>query len=249
MQRGPHAQFGRGRSTRMPLAVILDMDGLLLDTEPISLRVWKQAASELGYDLTDAVCERMIGMSQAANRAMLLEHFGSGLPADALVDRAQAHYRRALDEGGVPHKPGLTAFIRFLDERRIPRAVATSTATALASHKLHQAGVLHHFTIVVGGDQVSRGKPEPDIFLMAAERLERRPEHCVVLEDSGPGVRAALAAGMRSILIPDLGEPAIETRRAAHAVVKSLLAAVPVIEAMLDMGSRAAADASWRERE
>jgi HAD superfamily hydrolase (TIGR01509 family) len=218
----------------MPLAIILDMDGLLLDTEPISLRVWKQAASELGYDLDEDVCGRMIGVSQANNRAMLLQHFGSGLPVDELVERAQSHYRRVLDEGGVPHKPGLIEFIRFLNERRIPRAVATSTHTDLAAHKLQQAGVLQHFDVLVGGEQVSRGKPEPDIFLKAAERLGHRPEDCVVLEDSAPGIRAAVAARMRPILIPDLREPTLETRQAAHAVVESLSAAVAVIEQLLE---------------
>lgn len=217
----------------MPLAVILDMDGLLLDTEPISLRVWKQAAAELGYDLDDEVCERMIGVSQAGNRAMLLRHFGSGLPVDQLVASAQAHYGRALDADGVPHKAGLLEFIRFLDRHQIPRAVATSTATPLAAHTLGQAGVLQHFEIIIGGEQVVRGKPEPDIFLKAAERLGHRPEHCVVLEDSGPGIHAAAAAGMRAILIPDLRAPTLETRQAADVVVESLSAAVAVIERMI----------------
>jgi HAD superfamily hydrolase (TIGR01509 family) len=214
----------------MPLAVILDMDGLLLDTEPISLAAWRQAAEQLGYRLTEEVSDRMIGVSQAGNRAMLLEHFGEGLPVDALRDLAETEYRRVLDEGGVPHKPGLVTFLRFLDERQLPRAVATSTATGLAVHKLRQAGILHHFDIVVGGDQVSRGKPAPDIFLKAAEGLGHDPEHCVVLEDSAPGIQAAAAAGMRPILIPDAREPLPATRQASYAVVESLAAAAVVID-------------------
>lgn len=220
----------------MALAVILDMDGLLLDTEPISMRVWKQAAQDLGYALDDEVCERMIGVGQAGNKVMLLRHFWNEFPVDDLIGLAQASYREALDADGVPHKPGLLAFVRFLDERQIPRAVATSTATELARHKLRQARVLHHFEIVVGGEQVSRGKPDPDIFLEAAARLGHHPEDCVVLEDSGPGVRAAVAAGMRSILIPDGREPGAKVRAAAHAVVDSLSAARVVIERMMDSG-------------
>jgi HAD superfamily hydrolase (TIGR01509 family) len=216
----------------MALAVILDMDGLLLDTEPISLRVWTQAARDLGYDLDEDTCDRMIGLNQSANRDMLVRRFGSGCPVDELVELAQARYREALEEG-VPHKPGLLDFIRFLNEREIPRAVATSTATDLASRKLRQAGVLGHFDIVVGGDLVTRGKPHPDIFLRAAAELHHRPEDCVVLEDSGPGIRAAAAAGMRPILIPDAREPSEEMRRAAHAVVESLSAAQAVIEHMM----------------
>lgn len=216
------------------LALILDMDGLMLDTERISLRVWKQAAQDLGHELDEETCERMIGISQAGNREMLRGRLGSEFPVDDLIRLAQARYREVLDADGVPLKPGLLDFIQFLDERRIPRAVATSTATELAMHKLQQAGVLRHFEIVVGGDVVSRGKPAPDIFLEAARRLERRPDDCVVLEDSGPGIQAAAAAGMKPILIPDGREPSAEARRAAFAVVASLAAAKAVIAAMMD---------------
>ena len=216
----------------MALAVILDMDGLLLDTEPISLRVWKQATRDLGYELDEDTCDRMVGLNQSANRDMLAQRFGGGFPVDELIALAQVRYREALEEG-VPHKLGLLDFIRFINERGIPRAVATSTATNLAAHKLRQAGVLHHFDIVVGGDLVSRGKPDPDLFLMAADRLHHRPEDCTVLEDSAPGIRAAVAAGMRPILIPDGREPSDEMRKAAHAIVESLVAAQAVIERMM----------------
>jgi HAD superfamily hydrolase (TIGR01509 family) len=223
------------------LAVILDMDGLMLDTEPISLGAWKEAAVGLGYGLDDEVCVQMIGLGLAANRDLLRRHFGDDFPVDELTASANRLYRRQLDAGGVPHKPGLAQFLRFLDARRIPRAVATSTETRLATHKLHQAGVLSHFEVIVGGDQVKRGKPDPDIFLMAAARLGCRPEDCAVLEDSGPGILAAAAAGMRAILIPDGRDPGEEIRRVAHAVVGSLLEANAVIERLMDDDAKAAA--------
>ena len=216
------------------LAVILDMDGLILDTEPISLRVWKQSALDLGHSLDEETCERMIGLSQTANREMLLRRFGSESSVDELIRLAQTRYREVLDRDGVSLKAGLLDFIQFLDERRIPRAVATSTATDLAAHQLRQAGILHHFDILVGGDEVSRGKPEPDILLEAAFRLNQRPADCAVLEDSGPGIQAAAAAGMRPILIPDGREPSAETRRVAYAVVESLSAAKAVIAELMD---------------
>ena len=217
----------------MALAVILDMDGLMLDTEPISLRAWRQVSRELGHELNDGICDRMIGLNLVASKELLIRHFGDSFPADELGRLATARYQEYLEAGGVPHKPGLVEFIRFLDERNIARAVATSTATELATYKLRQAGVLHHFEIVVGGDQVSRGKPEPDVFLMAASRLGHRPIDCVVLEDSEPGILAAVAAGMKPILIPDGREPSPATRRAAH-VVESLFIARTVIEQMIN---------------
>lgn len=217
----------------MPLAVILDMDGLMLDTEPISLRAWKEAGSELGYVLSEDMCTQTIGLNAAATGQLLKRHFGEVFPADQLARSALARYRASLDASGVPHKPGLMNFIRFLEERRIPRAVATSTDTELATYKLRQAGVLSYFDIVIGGDQVASGKPEPDIFLMAASHLGHAPVECAVLEDSEPGIQAAAAAGMKPILIPDLREPSQRARLAAYAVVESLSAARAVLETMM----------------
>lgn len=218
----------------MALAIILDMDGLMLDTEPIALRAWKQASCDLGHELDDGICDRLIGLNLPASKELLKRHFGDSFPVDELGRSATASYRERLDAGGVPHKPGLVEFIRFLDERNIARAVATSTATELATYQLRQAGVLRHFEVVVGGDQVSRGKPEPDVFLMAASRLDYRPADCVVLEDSEPGIWAAVAAGMKPILIPDGREPSPEIRRAAHVVVESLFIARTVIEQIIN---------------
>jgi HAD superfamily hydrolase (TIGR01509 family) len=216
------------------LAVIFDMDGLMLDTEPISLGAWQAAAADLGYGLDLSTYDRMIGLGHAAALDLLRREFGDACPIDELAAAARQKYEVALDAGGVPHKPGLEALLRFLDDRRLPRAVATSTETALATRKLRQAGVLDYFEVVVGGEQVSRGKPEPDIYLLAAERLGSHPGDCLVLEDSGPGLRAAIAAGMRVILVPDRTAPEADTRALAYAVADSLAAARPVIERLLD---------------
>ncbi|MDP6580014.1 MAG: HAD family phosphatase [Vicinamibacterales bacterium] len=216
----------------MPLTVILDMDGLMLDTEPISLRVWQEAGAELGYELTDDLCARTIGLDATATGRLLSQHFGPTFPAARVASRAVELYWTRLGVDGVPHKPGLQDFIRFLDQRRIAKAVGTSTGTELARRVLRAAGVLDHFDTVVGSDQVDRGKPAPDIFLTAARHLDAPPSDCLVLEDSDPGIEAAVAAGMTPILVPDLKEPAPATRRLAYAVVDSLTAARPIIEEM-----------------
>ena len=218
----------------MARAVILDMDGLMLDTEPISLRAWRQSAVELGYVLDDDLCGRMIGLNAATNKAMLRAHFGAAFPADELAQSAYTRYREWLERDGVPHKAGLMRFLAFLAARDVPRAVATSTGRALARHKLERAGVLRFFDVVVGGDDVTRGKPAPDIFLAAADRLRCAPDECVVLEDSGPGIRGAAAAGMTSILIPDGRQAAPETLAAATYVADSLDEAQTIVARMLD---------------
>ena len=212
-------------------AVILDMDGLMLDTERIALTVWRQAAADLGFTLDDEVAERMVGRTSATNRLMLQMHFGDAFSYDELLTLADSRYRETLDRDGVPRKDGLIELLDFLESRRIPRAVATSTARDLARHKLGQAGVAHYFDVIVGGNEVAHGKPAPDIFLRAAECLGKLPAECVVLEDSGPGIYGASSAGMLTILIPDGGRvPLPETRARAAFVVDSLAQAQPIIE-------------------
>ena len=223
----------------MALALILDMDGLMLDTEPLVRRAVKQASHELGYAFPDEVFDRMIGLSALAGRTVLSQHFGNNFPAEALGTLAATRYQEYLDVDGVSHKPGLEDFLRFIDARRVPRAVATSTATDVAVPLLRRAGVAHHFHIIVGGDEVGRGKPEPDLFLMAAERLGHRPADCVVLEDSDPGIQAAVAAGMKPILIPDRRSPGPDARRSAYAVAESLLEAKEIVERLIRVSAGA----------
>lgn len=215
-------------------AVIFDMDGLMLDTERIALRVWREAARELGSVLDDHIAEQMVGRSAATNRLMLQAHFGDTLAYDNLAALAERRYREVLASEGVPRKPGLIELLDWLAARRIPRAVATSTARALARHKLEQAGVIAYFDVVVGGDDVVHGKPAPDIFLRAADRLGELPAACAVLEDSSPGIQAAHAAGMVPILVPDGGRlPPAETRALARYVVESLVDARGVLEGLM----------------
>ena len=215
-------------------AVIFDMDGLMLDTERIALIVWRDAAADLGFTLDDDVAERMVGRTSATNRLMLQMQFGETFSYDKLSVLAESRYRETLDRDGVPRKDGLIELLDFLESRSIPRAVATSTARDLARHKLAQAGVARYFDVVVGGNEVAHGKPAPDIFLRAAERLGKLPAECVVLEDSGPGIQGAASAGMVPILIPDRGRvPLPDTRARAAFVVDSLSAARPIIERLI----------------
>jgi HAD superfamily hydrolase (TIGR01509 family) len=215
-------------------AVIFDMDGLMLDTERIALSVWRQAAADLGFTLDEELAERMVGRNSATNRIMLQMHFGDQFSYEELSVIADTRYRETLDRDGVPRKDGLLELLDVLESRRIPRAVATSTARDLACHKLEQAGVAHYFDVIVGGNEVTHGKPAPDIFLRAAERLGKPPAECVALEDSGPGIQAASSAGMVTILIPDGGRmPSPDTRERAAFVVESLSAARRVIERLL----------------
>jgi HAD superfamily hydrolase (TIGR01509 family) len=202
-------------------AVIFDMDGLLLDSERMFRDAMRAACADRGLVLADALYQSMIGSSSAASRDLLCATFGSDFPADELQSESHRHYDRLRAEG-IPQRPGVANILAHLQHAGIRCGVATSTATARARDKLHQAGILHLFDVLVGADDVTRHKPHPEPYLLAAARLGARPAHCVALEDSHNGVRAAAAAGMATIMVPDMLPPTTETDRLCIATLESL---------------------------
>jgi HAD superfamily hydrolase (TIGR01509 family) len=195
------------RIHRRPAAVIFDMDGLLLDTEPLAARAWTETAAALGVEFDAALTLAMVGRNWGDCVAMVRARYGADYPVDALLDRWHVTCDAIIAREGLRVKPGAVELIDWLERNGIPLAVATSTRRERAHAKLVDAALLSRFRDVVGGDEVARGKPEPDIYVEAARRLRVVAAECVVLEDSEPGVRAALAAGMTPIMVPDLHAP------------------------------------------
>jgi HAD superfamily hydrolase (TIGR01509 family) len=195
------------RPTRCPAAVVLDMDGLLLDTEPLAAKAWSDAAATLGVEFDAALARAMIGRNWPDCCALARSHFPRGYPVDALLARWHDAYDAIVERDGVALKRGVHALLDWLDGHAIPRAVATSTRRSRARAKLERAGLWTRIDACVGGDDIARGKPAPDIVLAAAAALGVDARDCVVIEDSEPGARAALAAGAMPILVPDLDPP------------------------------------------
>jgi HAD superfamily hydrolase (TIGR01509 family) len=210
------------RLDRLPKAVIFDMDGLMLDTEPLAARAWHDAAAAVGATFDHDLTLRLTGRNFVDCSALIRTHYPTDYPVDALLGGWHAAYDAIVARAGLARKPGVLELIAWLEARGIPLAVATSTRRARAEIKLAMTALLPHFRALVGGDEVARGKPHPDIYLEAARRIAVPPAHCLVLEDSEPGVRGALAAGMTPIMIPDLLRPSAD-----------LLAAAPLVEASL----------------
>jgi HAD superfamily hydrolase (TIGR01509 family) len=198
------------RPERLPLAMVFDMDGLMLDTERIAPRCWSEAATALGVNFDTALMPAMIGRNSRDSRQYVLDHYGDDFPVDALMLQARARFDAIVEREGITVKPGLHALLEWLETLGILRAVATSTRRDRAQVHLQHCALLSRFHTLVGGDEVARGKPAPDIFLLAAERLNVEPSNCIVLEDSEPGVRGALAAGMIPIMVPDTMEPSLD---------------------------------------
>ena len=222
---------------RAPLkiqAVLLDLDGLLIDSEPIYRSAWQSAAADLGYRLSDELYLALLGLSDRDSEGVLIQTFGSEFPLAQFRSLWPARWRRQVEISGIPIKPGLGDLLRVIEVHRLPAGVTTSSDVEQAEMSLRAAGLNQRFSCIVTGDQVPHGKPAPDIFLEAARRLGFPPGRCIVLEDSEAGVLAAAAAGMPVLLIPDLKPPSIETAGLAYRVFASLKEAAEFVERIIN---------------
>jgi beta-phosphoglucomutase-like phosphatase (HAD superfamily) len=203
-------------------AVVLDLDGLMLDTEPLYKAAWQEAAGQLGFIVDDARYATLIGRPADESEAELTNWFGPDFPIAQFRARWPEVWSRAVVSGGIPCKRGLHALLDWLAARRLATAIATSSEAGYAQASLHAAGLGDCFSILVTRDEVARGKPAPDLYLEAARRLGRSPAECLALEDSDVGVLAATSAGMLTVCIPDQKMPSAEASAAALHVLDSL---------------------------
>ena len=180
-------------------AVIFDMDGVLVDSGAHHREAWKALLDELGVVPAEPDYWRLtIGRPSVEAVPLLLGRATSWAEAQRLAARKQDHYRR-LAAGGPALVRGVTTFVTELATRSVPRAVATSASRRDVDALLTHAGLRDRFEIVVTAEDVRRGKPDPEVYLLAARGLGVAPEHCLVFEDAVVGVQAARRAGMRTI--------------------------------------------------
>jgi HAD superfamily hydrolase (TIGR01509 family) len=215
----------------LPDAVIFDMDGLMIDSERVSIACWSQAAQELGLPFPDGFWLRMVGLGDRDCERLLLQTVTAEQVA-ALFARCHDLYE-ARTQQGLPLRPGILEILQLLHDHGVARAVATSTRQPRASRKLATAGLLPFFEVVVTSSDVSHPKPAPDIYLLAAQKLGKDPARCLALEDSPAGIRAAVSAGMTAIQVPDLVHPDEELRALGHRIVDSLLDARALLMPLL----------------
>ena len=210
-------------------AVIFDMDGLLIDSESLVREGMIQAAAHLGFVMTIPLCASMIGLPEAQGILKIREHFGPDFPMERYLDEERRQVRLLLAEG-VALKTGVVEILDHLDRKGLPRAVATSSSRASAREHLGHNGVYERFGAVVAREDVERHKPHPDPFLKAAALLGVDPSACLALEDSHNGVRAAHAAGMMTVMVPDLLEPTGEMHDKCILIAESLHHVLALIE-------------------
>ena len=204
-------------------AVLFDMDGVIFDSERALRSCWRELAEQRGLSDMDRVYERCLGITKPKTLAILQEEYGEDFPFDWFYDRAFSLYMERFSGGRLPIKPGAVELLRFLREKGLPVALASSTYAPAVESRLKDGGLWEFFDHVITGDMVSRSKPDPEIFLLACEKCGVEPAEAWVIEDSFNGIRAAYAGGMHPIMVPDLVQPDGEIRQKAEVVLPSLI--------------------------
>ena len=213
---------------RAPFVVLFDMDGVIFDSERAVLAVWQEIAAQLGLRKIEEVFIRCVGTNKRRTEDLFREAYPA-LDFAGFDHQVRERFLARYDRGRLPVKAGVQQILRALRDREIPLALASSTESGVVRRELQEAGLLGYFDAVIGGDQVSHSKPDPEIFLTAAEALGAAPEDCYVIEDSFNGIRAASAAGMRGLMVPDLLPPDGEMESLADGIFPDL----PAVEEYL----------------
>jgi len=216
----------------MVKGVLFDMDGTMFDTEPVSERCWKKAATDFGYEISDELMNSLFGKNLLSIKQMIRQALEIDEEVERITERRYEYYRKFLLEDEIPKKEGLMEILEYLKEHSIPAAVCTSTEKETAEIALKRSGVYEYFTGFVYGDMVEKSKPDPQGFHKAAQLIGVTPETCLVIEDSSNGVLAGKAAGGFVIYIPDVVDVSETVKEGITLEAKNLTQVIGWLEKM-----------------
>lgn len=211
--------------------VLFDMDGVVLDTEKLYTHFWQEAAHFYGYPMTKEQALGMRSLNRGAGVAKMQTYFGENVDYEAIRHKRMELMDAYVARVGVEVKPGIHELLDYLDDKGIQTAIATSSPLERTTLYLSSVGLEHRFKKLISGYMVEKGKPEPDIYLYAAESLGLRPEECMVLEDSPTGILAAQRAGCLPVMVPDQDKPDDAVKELLFAIADSLTGVIELLEA------------------
>lgn len=191
---------------------LFDMDGLIFDTERLFMEQLTEVMAEYGYVLTKDIYTKTLGLGGERLKSLMCSYYGEDYPFEKMGHITGQRIKHIAKTKGLTVMPEIREVLLWLSDNGKKMAVASTSKSTSVETYLSTSGLRSYFQNIVGGDMVKRSKPEPDIFLLAAHKMECEPAKCVVLEDSENGIRAAYSAGMRSICVPDLKEPSKEVQ-------------------------------------
>ena len=202
--------------------VIFDLDGLLIDSERMGIENAVKVAERMNVPITREVVKKTIGITYADTIACYLEHVGEKDKLDAFLKEESKAYDRLMDNNLVPLKPGAAELLEYLNNKGYQMVIASSSSHRYIVRMLEPKGVLGYFRDIISSNDVTKGKPDPQVFLIAASRMGLKPEECVVFEDSLNGLLAAVNGNFDCILVPDVISFSDEELKKATYVFDSL---------------------------
>lgn len=201
-------------------AAIFDMDGLLIDSERIIMQGCIAAAQEIGITYTQAEYSELIGRVWTDSTRIMTAQLGGETNFNHVMQSLNAY----LDDlnHAFPLKTGAMSVLQHYQAQGVICSVASSSPMQHITHRLSHTGVIDYFSHLTSGQEVARGKPNPDIYLLAVEKLGLHVDECIAFEDSEMGAQAAIAAGLKVVVVPDLKQPSDFVRAHSHRVVDDL---------------------------
>lgn len=211
-------------------AVIFDMDGVLIDTEKWLNKYWRQAAGEAGFEMTKEQALAIRSLAGKYAEPYLKRELGENFSYWAVRERRKELMNAHIEQYGIEKKPGADELLDYLRGHKIQTAVATATDLPRAEDYLKQVGLYEKFDRIICASMVENGKPKPDIYRYACRQIAQRPEDCIAVEDSPNGVRAAVDAGLRTVMVPDLSRAEGETAAVITAEADTLFDIILMME-------------------
>ena len=203
-------------------AVVFDMDGVLFDTERLCSEGWNRVAKEQGLKDVPSVVARCIGLNENDTRALIQKHLGQDFPYDFFKKMVSEWFWNEIKEHGLPVKPGVKNLLDFLRQQEYKIGLASSSRRESVMKHLKQAEIEDYFSVIITGDMIEHSKPQPDIYLLACEKLGVEPGDAYAIEDAPNGIRSAYAAGMKPIMVPALIQPDGEMESLSFLICKDL---------------------------
>ena len=183
--------------------VIFEMDGILFDTEKLINECFALVGAEYGIDNIDYIIKSCVGVTTAETKAFCRKVLGDDFPVDEMFAKIGEMNNLRLAEGGMPVKPGVYLILEYLKTNRYQVGLASSSSRRSIMHHIEAANMTEYFSVIVAGDEVEKGKPEPDIYLKALEKMNLKGKTVIAFEDSPNGLKSATRAGINAIMIPD----------------------------------------------
>lgn len=203
-------------------AVVFDMDGVLFDTERLCQDSWMAVAEKKGLPGMKEVFTQCIGRNANDSKRIVLNAYGEDFDYQTFREETSVWYWDFIEKNGLPVMPGAEKLLGWLKEHDWVVGLASSTRRPTVLRNLELSGFSSYFSSVITGDMVEHSKPLPDIYLIACRELGVKPEETYAIEDSPNGIRSAYAAGMKTLMVPDMLKPDEEMRRLSFRIMENL---------------------------